>query len=206
MGKHPNIVAAAVVVVFALATFGVCQAVAQGRVREVQQAQADAASAEQAVADAQAKLDEDATKSVADATGVDAKRVASDSAKIEQIAHDALTWSDYATYKKARERVIEAGIPADSQFLTDFMPEVDVYETKYGEERNAIDDAQANTKFSEATTYCMGFDGDAYTYACVATAASTSGSTSVDARYIITCTTGADGISDVQAIQIADKG
>lgn len=193
----------AIVIVALVCCFGAYTMVNGQRVSAEQQAASRVEAEQQAVSDLQAVLDEKADDSLSEATGVDTARIVSDRDTVERIARAALTWNDFASYNESRQTILDMGVAADSQFMTEFMPEAATYTNGDGSEMNTIDSRNATTEFTSATTYCRGFDGDAYSYACVAIATSTSGSASDTATYIITCTLdGAGAISGVRAIQV----
>ena len=204
-GGHPIAAAVALAMVICLGSAGVSLAVAQSRAADESTASSEVAMLEQQVADERARVESEADDALGKATGVDMARVANDSATIESVMDSVTTWDDFESYKASRQVAIDAGIPEDSQFLTKFMPAPKEYTGTDGDARNTIDDANATTRFSSASTYVRGVDGDVYQYACVVTATSTVGDASVDTRYVVTCSTDADGnITDAWAIQLGE--
>lgn len=190
-----------------VAAFCVCAGgytmVMNDRAASEQQAAAKVEAEKQAVSELQDELDAKASASLSEATGVDTERIAHDRNTVESIARAALTWDDSASYEKSRQTILDLGVPEDSEFMTQFMKPVETVTNGHGAEMNSIDMTNAQTKFSTATTYCRGFDGDVYSYACVAVGTSSSGSATQDTSYIFTCSIdGAGAISDMRAIQV----
>lgn len=178
---------------------------------------ADAADARIAAADraydearaglqgAQREAAERDSRASTEAEGLDADRVSADRALIADVVTRTLTWSSGEEYEAARQAATDAGVPADSQYLTEFMPPLTevIDQNNPDDTTNRIDQLGLNSSADGADVWPFSADGGSYTYACDVMASTTAGkgAVPVETRYIVTAVTDGTGhISSMTAV------
>lgn len=157
---------------------------------------ADAAyeAAQSKLTSAKADYERQASRTLAEASDADLDRMSDDSANIEGLLRLATTWDDYTSYVSARSSIInDYGIAEDSSFMSEFMPAPITYTGTDGDERNTIDDSDANTTFVSRDTYLVGTSDGVYSYVSRVCANSSTNSTTKSATYIVSCDTTESG-------------
>lgn len=93
---------------------------------------------------AQATIQTNSEKVVADTTGIDQSMVEKDNAAAQQLFKLAFTWDSYVKYTQVRNDVIsQYGFSEDSEFMTKILPEVK-QNTRYTYEGPKVQDENIN--------------------------------------------------------------
>lgn len=103
-------------------------------------------------------------------TGTQTERRKADTVAINKMLNTALTWSDHASYTKARDVLLgEYGVSADSSFMKTFLPPAPVNKDSSGKSYYYIDAAKLNSTLGSIQTKVLSVQGTKYNYMISAT-------------------------------------
>lgn len=157
------VILAAVIAVLAIVIATIVMGVA-GQDRD--QALAEKVSVSEKLSAAQNKEADQQKQLTKDVSGADLDRKAADDKIITDLMKTATTWKTGAEYNAAREDVIrQYKIPADSEFMTTFLPEQKCSVDSTGKKYCPLDYAMKTTSSSGSiSTSVIGIESGKYTY------------------------------------------